>query len=163
MVGPFVLNLPYPPLLNHAYVPNGRGGKVFSRESKAWHKKVQFQITRLPCVGGQVVLHIREYRAKDSGDIDAPIKLLLDAMNGWAFLDDKQVKRMLIEQLENDPKNPRVVVQIVGEFIVGQDVAQAARIKKLATRQKTRATRRRNDDKRASADWRAKATPALFR
>jgi Holliday junction resolvase RusA-like endonuclease len=44
-------------------------------------------------------------------DVDNVLKVMLDALNGVAYADDKQVRRVSIEAV-HDPECPRVAVVV---------------------------------------------------
>ncbi len=62
-------------------------------------------------VTGPVELSVRVYRPAKRGDLDNSLKVLLDALKGVAYVDDKQVKKIVAEQFD-DPSNPRVEIEV---------------------------------------------------
>ena len=92
--------LPYPVGSNRLW-RNARGRTIVSPEASAWKAETQLRalLAGVRPVSGPVsvslVLHPRltaKGRAsKTRLDLDAPIKPLLDALNGVAYADDKQV------------------------------------------------------------------------
>ena len=56
---------------------------------------------------GNVELDIYEYRPQERGDIDGPLKLILDSIQGYVYTNDAQVRRMTVIQY-TDRENPRV-------------------------------------------------------
>ena len=104
--------LPYPPSANR-YWRVWRGRAVKSDEARAYQAAVT-----LMCKGGaarplagQVQVSVKVYRPAKRGDLDNSLKVLLDALKGHAYLDDKQVKRIVAEQFD-DAKQPRAEVTV---------------------------------------------------
>lgn len=67
-------------------------------------------------LSGEVSAVIKLYRrfkttARIFGDLDNHLKALLDALNGTAFEDDRQVVRCLVEK-HTDAKNPRAEIEL---------------------------------------------------
>lgn len=54
---------------------------------------------------------LRLYRPRRTGDIDGPIKALLDSLNGRAWVDDSQISELHVTR-HDDKANPRVEVSI---------------------------------------------------
>lgn len=112
------LTLPFPPVLNHLYPTTRTGKRVKSRAGReyahtaGWQAKEQGAVP----IAGPVAVTIDAYRPRRVGDIDAPLKVLLDALTGIAYEDDGQIEWLLIRR-HDDAKNPRVELTIepVGE------------------------------------------------
>lgn len=60
---------------------------------------------------GDVVVTIHVYRARKTGDLDNFQKLLLDALNGIAYNDDKQIVELHAYR-RDDKNDPRVEIVI---------------------------------------------------
>lgn len=100
------LPLPYPVALNRAY-RNFRGRMVMSAEGRAWkqHAAWAAKAAGWKVIAGPVwvtlTLHpklTKTGRASETRmDLDAIFKLALDSFNGVAYLDDKQVRRIVAE------------------------------------------------------------------
>lgn len=97
---------PYPVGANRVW-RNFNGRMVANPKAEAW-KRVAADSARLAgvvMVSGAVHIHYRLHPKlnKDGSaskirlDIDAPAKALLDALNGVAYMDDKQVVRLVGE------------------------------------------------------------------
>lgn len=89
-----LLELPYPPSVNH-YWKRGRNGHVFISDTGRRFREVVSGI--LSQVGvmkmeGKVALVVHLHPPNDTCDIDNGLKALLDALtHGGAYQDDKQV------------------------------------------------------------------------
>jgi crossover junction endodeoxyribonuclease RusA len=103
------LILPLPPLNNRAY-RNFRGRMVKSAEARNYQALVKASLKAEPLTG-PVWVHLSVYRKRRAGDVDAFHKVLLDALNGVAWVDDKQIVHLEIDRYE-DKENPRVELQI---------------------------------------------------
>lgn len=98
--------LPYPPALNR-YYRHFRGATVISSEGKAWKKfaALQAQASGMRPIDGAVsvslILHPKTKKdgtaSKVRMDLDACCKAALDALNGIAYGDDRQIERLLVE------------------------------------------------------------------
>jgi len=60
---------------------------------------------------GAVGMKVSWFRKQKKGDIDSKLKALLDALQKYAYHDDKQVEELEIKRFE-DPKNPRMEVTV---------------------------------------------------
>lgn len=106
------LRLPYPTLLNRLY-RHMRGRVVKAEAAKEYHKLVRLlaltQCARKP-LAGDVVLTLNVFRPRNAGDVDAPLKLVLDALQGVAYADDAQVAELHVYRWK-DAADPRVEVK----------------------------------------------------
>jgi crossover junction endodeoxyribonuclease RusA len=106
------LVLPYPPSTNR-YWRNYRGRMVRSEEannyragiagSHFWEGSLLF--------GGPVAVTLDVYRPRKSGDLDNRIKVVLDALQGLAYVNDDQIVSIIAHR-HDDKHNPRVEVTI---------------------------------------------------
>lgn len=102
--------LPYPPSANR-YWRSFRGRMVLSAEAKKYKAFVQVALAKWPILGGPVALIAHLYRPQKSGDLDNRLKVLGDALNGVAWLDDKQIEE--IHAFRHDDKaRPRVEIEV---------------------------------------------------
>lgn len=106
------LTLPLPVSANR-YWRNYRGRTVVSPEAKDYKAAVYLQASHLGIrpFTGPVAVYLHVYRARKSGDLDNSIKVLLDALCGVAYADDKQIVE-LHGWRHDDPENPRVEVEV---------------------------------------------------
>lgn len=96
----FRITFAYPPGSNRLW-RNLRGRMVVSEAASAWKKTAAWQARAQGCLllEGQaivdLILHPKLTKAGRASatrlDVDAPIKLTLDALQGVAYTDDKQV------------------------------------------------------------------------
>lgn len=103
------ITLNVPPLLNSVYRISGR--RMFKdhvANAYGWDVMRVFKQANIKCdLQNDIDLSLTWYRARKAGDIDAILKVLLDALEGNLYANDKQVKRLTIEKLD-DKKNPRI-------------------------------------------------------
>ena len=105
--------VPYPPSANRYWrvyrgiVCHGQDAKDFKRDVA-----VIGTVSRLRPFPGTVELQIRVYRPRKAGDLDNQLKVLIDALKGIAYVDDKQVKKIIAEQFD-DKDDPRAEVTIL--------------------------------------------------
>lgn len=107
------LILPLPPTANSYY--RRVGHKVLiSRKGRAFKQRCGMLTAgqvRQP-LEGPIEVTATIYMARKGCDLDNRIKPLLDGMEGWAFVDDRQVVRLDVRKaLDRD--EPRAVVDIV--------------------------------------------------
>lgn len=107
------LILPYPPSANR-YWRNLRNGLVLvSKEAKDYKERVGWI-----CIAAGIEPHcddvrvsIDVYRPARRGDLDNVAKILLDALAGQAYTNDKQIVDLHLRRFD-DKDNPRVEVEI---------------------------------------------------
>lgn len=107
------LSLPSPPSSNR-YWRNYNGRIVVSQEAKAykaecgWMAKSQMDCEPLT---GDVAVSVRWFRPARRGDLQNRQKIFLDALQGIAYVDDKQVAELHMYR-DYDKANPRIEVEI---------------------------------------------------
>lgn len=106
------VTLPYPPSANR-YWRTFRGRAVLSAEAKVYKKHVAALLAAAghKPVSGPVAYTAHIYRPLRSGDLDNRLKVLGDALTGFAWLDDKQVVEIHAYR-HDDKANPRVEVEV---------------------------------------------------
>lgn len=106
------VTLPYPPSANR-YWRTFRGHTVLSAEAKAYKKQVAAILSAAGWqpASGDVAYTAHVYRPLKSGDLDNRLKVLGDALTGYAWVDDKQVVELHAYR-HDDKANPRVEVAI---------------------------------------------------
>ena len=113
-VGAYAIRLPYPPSSNR-YWRNFRGRMVKSTDARRYDAEVK-ALARLAGVfdpiEGPVSVRVDIYRARAMGDLDNRAKVLLDALQGIAYVDDKQIVEIHSRRFD-DPGDPRAEVLIV--------------------------------------------------
>ena len=107
----FVFDLP--PSAN-VYWRMGKG-RIYVSDEAADYKEDVAKMSRQQGLKepleGDVAVMFRFYRARRSGDLDNKLKVLIDALKGIAYADDKQITELHAYRFD-DPKNPRVEVEI---------------------------------------------------
>ncbi|WP_395843003.1 RusA family crossover junction endodeoxyribonuclease [Archangium violaceum] len=139
------LTLPYPPSANTYWKPARGRGLVPSNEALRYKATIT-QLAKLKGVQplkGPVRLTLWAYRPRRVGDLDNVRKVLLDALQGWAFLDDGQVSEDHGYRLD-DAQAPRVEVLLEADAVATPEEAQAHRQARAERAAKARATRNRN-------------------
>lgn len=112
------LTLPYPPSTNRAwrtaYVPKLKRAVVYPSkeytEYKEWLGRM-VKIKGMIPLAGPVEMIARLYRPAKRGDLMNPIKVLCDALQGVAYLNDDQIVRAHVEMYD-DKDHPRVEVEV---------------------------------------------------
>lgn len=111
---PIRLTLDMPPSANRYWRSNPRGGVYVSEEARTYKADVAVMAHAQglrDALAGDVAVTVRVFRAQRSGDLDNRLKVLLDALRGVAYGDDKQVIEIHAFRFE-DKANPRVEVEI---------------------------------------------------
>lgn len=104
--------LPSPPSANR-YWRKWNNRMVLSDEAREY----KYQISTLAAVrraeplSGPVVLTLRWFRERKSGDLSNRIKVIEDALIGYAYHDDKQVVELHAYRAD-DKTHPRVEVTV---------------------------------------------------
>lgn len=106
------LTLPYPPGVNALY-RTFRGRMLLSSEARAYKTKVGLlaRAAGLRPRKGEVEVRLALFRPRRIGDIDGPLKVLLDALEGHAYDNDSQVVGLYVTR-HDDSGNPRVQVLV---------------------------------------------------
>ena len=109
MTAAYTFYLPPPIALNAYYRHTGR--VLLSERGRAFRDEAAFMARTqgAEVVEGNLSVTIRVYNTRM--DIDAPLKGTLDALNGIAWLDDRQIKRLTIHLL-NDVQGRRMEVDV---------------------------------------------------
>jgi len=105
--------LSMPPSANRLWRMDKRGFMRKSAEAVNYYEVAGFEAIKQGVVicSCDVAITLKVYRARKSGDLDNRIKPLLDALQGVAFYDDKQVIEIHAYRFD-DKNNPRVEVMI---------------------------------------------------
>jgi crossover junction endodeoxyribonuclease RusA len=111
------ITLPMPPSANR-YWRSCRGRVFVSAEAKAY-KALAAQMARdagMKPLVGDVVFTVKVYRPQKSGDLGNRLKVLEDALEGVAYLNDKQITEQHAYRFD-DRSNPRVEVTIARALV----------------------------------------------
>lgn len=107
-----ILTLPVPPSANR-YWRHDRGNIHRSNEAEAYRHTVGWQcnVEGVRPLTGNVCISIDVYRPAKRGDLDNYLKVAIDSLIGFAYLDDKQIVE--IHAMRHDDKDdPRLIVSI---------------------------------------------------
>lgn len=107
------ITLPYPPSANR-YWRAFRGRTVVSAEARSYKRQVAKACKAAGFtepLAGEVAISVIVYRPILRGDLGNRLKVLEDALNGFAWHDDEQVSRIYMER-HLDRKEPRVEVEV---------------------------------------------------
>lgn len=104
------LTLPYPPSIN-AYWKPWRNRLVKTSEAKAYTQKVGgvCLVNKVRKYKGELQLSVDLYRPRKIGDIDGPLKCLLDSLQGFLYKNDSQIAVLFVVRFD-DKENPRAEV-----------------------------------------------------
>lgn len=106
------LELDYPPSANR-YWRNFRGRMVVSDEARTYKELAYWTAKEqgANCIDGPVAVSLHIRRPAKRRDIDNHIKVLLDSLQGAAYVDDSQIVELHIT-MEDSRRNPGVTVII---------------------------------------------------
>lgn len=108
------LVLGMPPSANRYWRQRKQGGVYVSDEAQSYKDETALlarsQGLKTP-IEGDVAVAFRFYRARKSGDLDNRLKVLIDALKGVAYHDDKQITEIHAYRFD-DAKDPRVEIEI---------------------------------------------------
>ena len=92
---------------------HGRLSKYIKQEYKEWMSYAQIELikSRIKPFDCECIVHVDWYRPRKSGDVDNPLKPIMDCMEGYIYDNDKRIKRISLERFE-DKKNPRYEIFI---------------------------------------------------
>ena len=96
-----------------------------SPEANAYAARVRTlgQLARLVPFTGEVVVVIDWYRDRRAGDVDNRIKPLLDALQGLAFVNDNQVRRVVATRYQAEQARVDVTVYPWGDRTAATEAA----------------------------------------
>lgn len=109
-MGTIEITLPFPPSANR-YWRIFRGRAVKGKDAMEYKAAVNNLCADFRACIGDVIVRLDFYRPRKSGDLDNRIKILLDALQGSVYVDDKQIVEIHARRFD-DKKNPRVEVRI---------------------------------------------------
>lgn len=118
------ISLPYPPSANDYWV-YVRGRVVPSKTAAAYKMLVARLAAGMMPLVGEVVGEFVLYRPRKAGDLGNRLKVVEDALQGHAYLDDAQISEYRVFKRLEDPDNPRVELVYEGmRFATRQEVEE---------------------------------------
>ena len=102
-----VLRLPLPPSANK-YWTYARGKIYTSDEAQAYKNEVR-TFTKCEMITGDVVINLTVFRPRRAGDLDNYLKIMLDALQGVLYENDKQIVEIHAFR-DDDPIDPHVIL-----------------------------------------------------
>jgi crossover junction endodeoxyribonuclease RusA len=106
--------LPFPPSAND-YWTVARGRIILTAKAREYKERIRRILIGYLPIEGPVIGEFRLYRPRRVGDLGNGLKVVEDALNGIAYLDDKQIDEYRVFKRFDDPKNPRVELVYEGE------------------------------------------------
>lgn len=135
------LVLPYPPSANAYWRIVPKRGLVPSDEAKRYKLVVSLMLIRCRALMGELVVSGTVYRPQASGDLGNRMKVLEDALQGLAYLDDGQIAEYRSLRRDVDRANPRVELEIWGErWATRAEVEEHREEKRAANAQRKKTT-----------------------
>ena len=113
MMSEIRLTLPYPPSTNRYWRTTKRGTTYVSPEAKAYKAEVGWlaKAAGVEPLTGDLFVTAQVYRPRKAGDLSNRQKVLEDALQGFAYLDDNQIAGYYFTR-HDDKDNPRVEIVI---------------------------------------------------
>lgn len=105
--------LPVPPSVNRRYVVSKSGSIMLTEETRVYmeHVKAICISQDLQALEGDLVVTIDVFAPNKRTDVDNYLKAPLDALQGYAYGNDNQVKRIVVTRYV-DKQNPRLEVSV---------------------------------------------------
>lgn len=115
----FEIEASLPPSVNGYLKRSGAGGVFKSDRAKAYQETVGklAKAAGARMAEGDVSVAIIYYAKPDELDLDNGNKVLLDSLNGIAWIDDRQVRRLLIERRPREEKQKAKAVVFIQRYI----------------------------------------------
>lgn len=109
----YSFTLPYPPSANH-YLRRGTHGVYQTGEAAAYKQQAALEAIRagVEPIEGALVVVLDFYRPAKRGDLDNLLKVILDSLNGVAWLDDSQIVEIRARLCGEDKQHPRAEVAV---------------------------------------------------
>lgn len=154
--------LPMPPSANRYWRAAPGRGMVPSREALAYKALVARRCAGLLPVAGRIAYHVRAAGLRANADLGNVEKILSDALNGIAWLDDSEIDTIRLERdrAPERPPEPYVAIEVRGDRQVSREERDAYVRRRQETAAKRRQTLRRN---RATKRQGLVPTPATYR
>lgn len=123
----FIVELTYPPSQNHAIVPTVRksatsksgyrGAIVHTKEANDWNAEAENRCAKahglwIAYLNQPVCLYIEVFPPHRRGDADNLVKKVQDALQGHAYFNDRQVRRIIVDVDDTVHDPPRVVARV---------------------------------------------------
>lgn len=107
------LTLPFPPSINRYLGVTRTGVRFKAKEGVIYTTSVRSICAHqgVKPLEGDLAFEMRLYRPRKIGDVQNYNKVLLDALEGWAYENDKQIQEFHAYRFD-DRQNPRCEVQI---------------------------------------------------
>lgn len=142
------ITLPLPPSANEYWKPAPRRGLVPSSAALRYKANVAnlFRAAHGRTLFGDVTFSAVIHFPSRRGDLGNRLKVLEDALNGHAWLDDSQIQQYLavVRHPDPSPHNPRVERTLIGERFATLHEIVSHRMRAAEAKQKRRATIARN-------------------
>lgn len=119
--------LPVPPPLNSVYRSTFQGGKprtYKSKEAKLYQEEIAWRLKQEKPLEGQVKLVLFFAFSRDR-DIDSGLKVLLDSLSGYLYLDDKQIVELVVTKSvipRSGTIKPYVLITCTASSSIDKDV-----------------------------------------
>jgi crossover junction endodeoxyribonuclease RusA len=99
--------LPVPPSVNH-YLRRTRYGVTLTEKAREFKDIVRLTVHG-KMMTGNIRMDVRYFRPRRAGDIDGPLKLVQDSLQGILYENDKQIVELHVYRFD-DKDNPRIEV-----------------------------------------------------
>jgi hypothetical protein len=139
--------LPYPPSDNACWTAarvggSGRATIVETAAARIYKREVGLLLGgSRPLMGDVVVTELRVYRPMKRGDLGNRLAVLMDSLQGFAFLDDDQVCAYRNFERHDDAARPRVELELYGERRATEEEIRTWVLRRATAKAKRRAAR----------------------
>lgn len=138
------IQLPYPPSSN-AYWRSTKGGRIYVSEEAIAYKRLvedRFILLGTMPVAGRYQMEVTAFPPSAACDLGNCLKVLEDALEFHAFMNDKLANRILLvrKNVERTEDEAVVCVEVLGSSFATRDEVNEARLKRVKTAAKRRKT-----------------------
>lgn len=139
------IKLPLPPSSNRYWRSAPGKGMVPTKDAQHYKTTVAriCQLERVPCVTGRYEMKVAIFGARADADLGNFLKVLEDALELHAFINDKHARRIVLDRVEGGT-GKGAMVTIEGLQVASASDVQQARLAKLERNRKRKATIAKN-------------------
>ncbi len=117
-----LLHFPHhPPSVNHAYISNGRGGKIRNPEVVEWQEGLAIEVAAEARRKGWNIPRRARWAVdvtfsfpRRQGDVDNLLKLMIDGIRDGLGVDDVYLDSLIVTRITG-PRGTRLLISLIDE------------------------------------------------